>query len=803
MGASMNPFTNGSLQAWCLEPRQNANINRQHRLPSDSECWEKQEVIGSGSFGEVWRERCVSGLSEGALRAVKRIRVQQSNFSEMSRRELDALTAFSDPNFPEYKQYFVQFLGWFNDADYLCLAMELMEYGDLQIYIKRLAMPFPESEGASITSQGARALQHMHSKKFVHRDIKPLNILVACPGPRWHVKVADFGIAKNTEGTALGTQRIGTISYMAPGLFSTQPYTAAVDIWALGALTYCMCTGFPPPFSSVQNLLEYARDPRVKFPSGSMHALNESCLRFVLSTMAKVPEQRLTIAQVLNHTWLSRQSNATPQGSESSGRSAASSPDPSVAPSNNWSTILDNPADQWVRMTDPGPASFQLPSTSIPLQAQMSSLPLASQIHGHKGHDSTDNERGQDETSEGVRAGSAIFRQKQYDLAEPFAKKVVRMRRKVLHDQHPDTITAMVALAAIYRGQGKEDEAQMIDVEVLNLRREVIGFRGTSYLASASADKKVKIWNTVTGRCVTTLEGHTDQVNSVAWSPDATRIASASSDSTVKIWDLATCLSTSSAPPGYFLTRKNDGHSGIVGSVSWSSDVTQLASAGDNTIKCWDPATSQCILTNKSRPFSLSDSLVWSPDARRLAFATWECNIRICDRFTSEFVSTPKGHHIFRTKGGHNGYILSISWSPDATRIASASVDKKIKIWDTGTGQNICTLEGHTSGVASVAWAPNTTHLASGSYDKTIKIWNMLTSQCISTFKGHDSRVCSVSWSPNTTQLASASKDKTVKIWNPATGQCISTLKGHSDSVLSVAWSPNVANSSGVAYFSK
>ena len=79
--------------------------------------------------------------------------------------------------------------------------------------------------------------------------------------------------------------------------------------------------------------------------------------------------------------------------------------------------------------------------------------------------------------------------------------------------------------------------------------------------------------------------------------------------------------------------------------------------------------------------------------------------------------------------------------------------------------------------VWSVAWSHDASRLASASYDKTVKIWDPATGQCISTLEGHSDSVKSVAWSHDASRLASASDDKTVKIWDPATGQCISTLE--------------------------
>jgi WD40 repeat protein len=110
----------------------------------------------------------------------------------------------------------------------------------------------------------------------------------------------------------------------------------------------------------------------------------------------------------------------------------------------------------------------------------------------------------------------------------------------------------------------------------------------STILASASADKTIKLWNVATGVCTGTLEGHNESVNSVAFSHDSTILASASFDKTVKLWNVATnaCIATFK------------GHSYQVYSVAFSHNSTILASAADDdTVKLWDVATGACTAT--------------------------------------------------------------------------------------------------------------------------------------------------------------------------------------------------------------
>ncbi|KAI3320714.1 kinase-like domain-containing protein [Xylariaceae sp. AK1471] len=365
------------LRPWRLDARKKDG-DWYHDLSSSTECWREVKHLGSGTFGDVSQELCISASSQNAVRAVKRISKRQAHFSQSSKRELEALITFSQP---QYHQHFVRFLGWFEDSVDLYIAMEFIQHGNLQQYIDQGV--FPEPEAASVTTQVGRALQYMHQKHFVHRDLKPMNILVSQLGPQWRIKVADFGIAKHTDGTAAATLGIGTPGYMAPELYGSSDYTSAVDVWALGAVAFCMRTGFPP-FRTHMQLYDYHRD-QTHFPVRALGSSSGFCMNFVLGTMNERPERRLTIEQVLAHDWLAIHTGETNYMDVHSG--AAMTSTWGIEPRNAWSdtyngtstvqqslptVVLENDPQH----TDPWRAQ-SMPANALPGSQPRSPSPLA------------------------------------------------------------------------------------------------------------------------------------------------------------------------------------------------------------------------------------------------------------------------------------------------------------------------------------------------------------------------------------------------------------------------------------------
>ncbi|KAF2734202.1 hypothetical protein EJ04DRAFT_543748 [Polyplosphaeria fusca] len=188
---------------------------------------------------------------------------------------------------------------------------------------------------------------------------------------------------------------------------------------------------------------------------------------------------------------------------------------------------------------------------------------------------------------------------------------------------------------------------------------------------------------------------------------------------------------------------------------------------------------SNCLQTLEGHSSSVR-SVAFSHDSTRLASASSDGTVKVWDARSGECLSTLEGH---------SSFVRSVAFSHDSTRLASASEDRTVKVWDAHSGECLQTLEGHSYSVISVAFSHDSTRLASASGDRTVKVWDARSGECLQTLEGHSDWVTSVAFSHDSTRLACASDDHTVKVWDLGSRECLQALKGHSYCVRSVVFS--------------
>ena len=259
------------------------------------------------------------------------------------------------------------------------------------------------------------------------------------------------------------------------------------------------------------------------------------------------------------------------------------------------------------------------------------------------------------------------------------------------------------------------------------------------------------------GLTLYTYRGHTERVNTIAWSPDGTCIASGSGDKTVQVWNTFT--------GDQIFTYC--GHSDAVNSVAWSPDGTRIASASsDSTVQVWDATTGQNVLTYNGHTKGVY-AVAWSPDGKRIASGGDDNKVRIWEAITGEPIYTYRNH---------SGWVHAVAWSPDGAHIASGSDDNKVQVKDATTKFSLSikgAYRGHSHWVRALAWSPDGLHIASGSEDNTVRMWDSTTGQTLYVYRGHQGPVLALAWaakSPSSfagqgSRIASGSKDGTVQIW--------------------------------------
>ncbi|KAI4640802.1 hypothetical protein J4E90_003012 [Alternaria incomplexa] len=273
--------------------------------------WEQSKELGRGSFGTVWLQKLVGGGDKDTdKRAVKQIEKRSAvDYSH----ELDAIAKFSQDKF---NYSFVKSLGWYEDDKHVYISMEYLPHGDLSRHFDEFGQLL-EHEAQCVAHQILDGLKSMHDHGFVHRDLKPQNVLIKERSPNWWVKLGDFGVSKRMQDAASLSTYTGTDGFMAPevimrkghvnwkALAGRKSYTDAVDIWALGALVFQALTGSEPFAKDLGSYVE----GKTPFPYHVLQAqsISRKGCDLLERLLQVIPENRPTASDALQDPWLKAQ----------------------------------------------------------------------------------------------------------------------------------------------------------------------------------------------------------------------------------------------------------------------------------------------------------------------------------------------------------------------------------------------------------------------------------------------------------------------------------------------------------------
>ncbi|MCX4744565.1 helix-turn-helix domain-containing protein [Kitasatospora sp. NBC_01287] len=176
------------------------------------------------------------------------------------------------------------------------------------------------------------------------------------------------------------------------------------------------------------------------------------------------------------------------------------------------------------------------------------------------------------------------------------------------------------------------------------------------------------------------------------------------------------------------------------------------------------------------------NAVAFSPDSTRLATASSDGTLKLWQ---------PADRRLDTTLTGHGGPVRAVAFSPDGRTLASGSSDGTARLWDLTGRQLPVTLFGNGGGVRSVAFSPDGRTLASGGADRAVRLWDTTSHTLLATLTGHSDEVLGLAFSPDGHTLASASADHDIRLWDTIGDRLLGALTGHSDEVLGVAFSPD------------
>ncbi|MDQ2907481.1 MAG: protein kinase [Chloroflexota bacterium] len=278
-----------------------------------------------------------------------------------------------------------------------------------------------------------------------------------------------------------------------------------------------------------------------------------------------------------------------------------------------------------------------------------------------------------------------------------------------------------------------------------------------SRIAGASVNGSVPVWDATNGRALVNYPVLLNVALSVAWSPNSTRLACGGYDRTIYVLDADT-----GANPFHYVNYI--GQTGSVNTLAWSPDGTHIASGGsDKTVQIWRDG-------NGSHPFIYMEhtgkivALAWSPDSMRIASGSLDKTVRVWHAGHQHQHAASDKDFVYH---GHERFlnaVFTIAWSPDGLYIASAGKDGAVHIWNADTGERIYTYQGDKGWIHAVAWSPDSKYLAAG-IDKKIEVWEATTGDELIDYHGHTSTVIALAWSPDGRRIVSCSMYDGVLVW--------------------------------------
>jgi WD40 repeat protein len=722
--------------------------------------FEIRRELGEGAFGKVYEARDPQLDRAVALKVAK---LNQGDSAQRVKRFLREAKAAASLRHP----HIVPVFEFGQDGDQFYIASAFIPGQTLQATLqKRSSQPPDLRWAAQMVRQLAEALAYAHGQGIVHRDVKPANMMV---DERGEPLLMDFGLAARQEDaeqlTHLGAV-VGTPRYMAPEQARGKEGAAlpASDQYSLGIMLFEMLTG-KPPFQGAAELVMF---DHLETPPPSPRQLNPRLSRdletICLKCLEKNIERRFASCQALAddlRRWLEGDPIQARRIGPLQRFALWCRRNPLVAFLSGGiavSLLLGFAVAWWLALK--AQHSETQAQKNEKLAQDREKQALANQARAEWRLYTSYLSQGKS----ALEANHLPLARHYLDLCRwdlrgwehhHLVSQYYAGKNLVLSVPEPATCLAISPQGQIVILGDAQGNLKWINTSTGLVRYfparngsapEAILFSPDGSRFFTLNQGVIKTWAADTGAEVagpSPFQGHP-----AAFSSDGQYFLAGQKDHTIRVQPVR--------GPGPALTFK--GHSDPL--LALASNGQFLASASKSLVKIVTLPAGQNVPDFPGQTEG-AERLAFSPNGQFLVMSRGE-EVKILRTGTWEELTNLQGH---------TRPVTCLAISPDSQRIATASQDSTIKIWDPIFGEEVLSLQGHTGPVVSLAFAPGGKFLFSGGQDRTVRVWNASHVPGNVTLRGHRDAVLAAAFSQTGTRLASAGKDRTIRVWDLHTGR--------------------------------